>query len=205
MQKMVVGAALGVVIIVGGVYVMNTASQDEVLMLAEQATMEEKTLMEKKEIEKSEEMMKEDTMSDEKMMDDKVDVVKTDEAMMKNEMMKKEDQVIGTDDSMIKKAGLYVPYEASKLAMANSGDVVLFFKASWCPSCRTLDSNIKANLDTIPSGLTILELDYDTATAFKQQYGVTTQHTLVQVDADGTLIKKWSGGSTVASIVEQVQ
>lgn len=206
MQKILVGAVVVVVIIFGGIYMMNTASQDKALMLAEQATIEERALMEKEEMEKAKMMKTDEAMMDEaKMLDEEVDMMKTDAAMMGDEMMKKEDQVMVAEDSMMKKAGLYAPYEASKLAMANSGDVVLFFKASWCPSCRALDSNIKANLDLIPSNLTILELDYDATTALKQQYGVTTQHTLVQVDANGTLIKKWSGGSTVASIVEQVQ
>lgn len=101
--------------------------------------------------------------------------------------------------------GVYVSYEAGKLALAKEGDVVLFFRASWCPGCRALDASINSSLSVIPSGLTILDVNYDTETALKQKYGVTTQHTLVQVAADGTLIKKWSGGSTLASIIGQVQ
>lgn len=210
MQKILIGAVLAVVL-VGGVYMMSALGQAEEQLLAEKAAMEEKALMEKAEMENAEMMakeeaeMKEAVMSEETMMDDKDAMMKKEEAMSDEDLMKKEDQAMSEGDAMMKKVGVYTPYDASKLAMANSGDVVLFFKASWCPSCRSLDSNIKANLEAIPSDLTILELDYDTATALKQQYGVTTQHTLVQVDASGTLIKKWSGGSTLASIVEQIQ
>lgn len=205
MNKLLVGGVVGGTLLVGGLYVMNAGGQAEVQMLTEKAALEEKAMMEKEAVMKEEEaMMKEAAMGDEKMMDDETDMMKKEE-MEKEEMMMQDDQVVGTEDTMMKKIGLYVPYDASKLVMANSGDVVLFFKASWCPSCRTLDSNIKANLDSIPSDLTILELDYDTATALRQQYGVTTQHTLVQVDASGALVKKWNGGSTLASIVAQVQ
>ncbi len=200
MQKMLVGAVLGLGVVGGGAYLMTSASQDDVLMKSEQAGAEEKVMMEKDDA-----MMKEEVVSEEKMMVDPVEVTEKYETVSNNEILKKEDDSISIDDSMMTKVGLYAPYEASKLVMANNGDVVLFFKASWCPSCRALDSNIKANLATLPADLTILEVDYDTAIDLRQQYGVTTQHTLVQVDAEGILIKKWSGGSTVASIVAQVQ
>ncbi len=98
----------------------------------------------------------------------------------------------------------YQPYSSEKIAFAEEGNVVLFFRASWCPSCKALDDNIKANIENIPENLLILDADYDTETALKQKYGVTTQHTLVQVDAEGNMIQKWSGGSTLASIVSQI-
>lgn len=82
---------------------------------------------------------------------------------------------------------------------------MLFFHAPWCPSCRGLNSNIEANRDDIPASLTILKTDYDTETALKQKYGVTIQHTLVQVDKDGNLIKKWSGGGTLTTIINQIK
>lgn len=101
-------------------------------------------------------------------------------------------------------AGTYTMYNSNKLAMAEDGDVVLFFKASWCPSCRALDNDIKSDLSAVPSNLTILEVDYDSSQELRQKYGVTTQHTLVQVDANGELIKKWSGGNTLDSVVAQI-
>jgi len=33
---------------------------------------------------------------------------------------------------------------------------------------------------------------------------INTQHTLVQVDKDGNLIKKWSGGSKLDAIVSEI-
>jgi len=89
--------------------------------------------------------------------------------------------------------------------MAETGDVVLFFHASWCPSCKALNSDIEKNVGAIPAGVTILKTDYDKETELKKKYGVTTQHTLVQVDKDGNLIKKWSGGSKLENLLSEMQ
>jgi len=102
-------------------------------------------------------------------------------------------------------AGSYEAYSPEKIARAETGDVVLFFHASWCPSCRALNTDIEKNVGAIPAGVTILKTDYDKETELKKKYGVTTQHTVVQVDTDGNLIKKWSGGSKLEDLLSQVQ
>lgn len=99
--------------------------------------------------------------------------------------------------------GSYELYSTNKLARANTGEVVLFFKASWCPTCRAVDADIKANLGNIPPSLTILEVDYDNSADLKKKYNVIYQHTFVKVDVDGTMIKKWSGSPTLDSIITQ--
>ncbi len=103
------------------------------------------------------------------------------------------------------KAGSYEAYSADKLSRAENGDVVLFFHASWCPSCRGLNKDIENNLASIPGGVTILKTDYDKETELKKKYGVTYQHTLVQVDKDGNLIKKWSGSPSLDRLLAQIQ
>lgn len=120
-------------------------------------------------------------------------------------MMEKDGAMMENDTAMMAKAGSYETYEASKLAMAKEGDVVLFFRASWCPTCRALDADIKKNLSAIPVGVTILDVDYDRYADLKKQYGVTTQHTLVQVDADGKEIAKWVGSATLAELAKNVK
>jgi thiol-disulfide isomerase/thioredoxin len=148
-----------------------------------------------KEADMNKEMNKDDTMPE-----NEVEMVAEDNevggAMEKDKM---------ADDSMMNKVGNYEVYAPEKLAMANDGDVVLFFKASWCPSCRALDSDIKASLEDIPAGVTILEVNYDDSTDLKKKYGVTSQHTLVQVDADGSMIKKWSGSGDLANVLSNIQ
>jgi hypothetical protein len=53
--------------------------------------------------------------------------------------------------------------------------------------------------------VTILEVDYDKYGELKQKYGVTMQHTLVQVDAAGNQIMKWSGGATLEDVVKNIK
>ncbi len=120
------------------------------------------------------------------------------------EAMVKTEDTTATTDTMLK-VGSYEAYSSEKLAMAESGDVVLFFHASWCPSCRALNSDIEKNAGSIPSGVSILKLDYDKETELKKKYGVTYQHTLVQVDKDGNMIKKWSGSPKLNSLLSQIQ
>ena len=71
----------------------------------------------------------------------------------------------------------------------------VYFHASWCPSCVSMEKKIHAALGELPAGAVILKADYDTETALKAQYGVTSQHTLVTVNADGSVAGVKKGGS----------
>jgi len=102
------------------------------------------------------------------------------------------------------KLGSYEAYDSSKLAYANDGHVILFFNASWCPTCRALDKDIKQNISNIPSGVTILNVNYDNSTDLKKKYGVTYQHTLVEVDSQGNMIKKWQGSRSLNSLIIEI-
>ena len=103
------------------------------------------------------------------------------------------------------KRGYYNSYSQENIALAETEKIVLFFHATWCPSCRALNQDIESNISSIPSELTILKVDYDKETELKIKYGVTTQHTLVQIDKEGNLLKKWSGGSRIEAVVSQIQ
>ncbi len=93
----------------------------------------------------------------------------------------------------------YDEYNADKAAF-DQGDVVLFFHASWCPTCQRAEKNLEADPASIPNDLTIVKVDYDSSSDMKQQYGVTVQHTFVQVDESGTQLTKWTGSNTADEI-----
>lgn len=101
--------------------------------------------------------------------------------------------------------GKYEDYSEEKLALATTGKVILFFKAGWCSECAEVNANIISHLTDIPQNIAILKVDYDRSTALKKKYQVTYQHTFVQVDAAGNLIKKWSGSPTLAEIIAQIK
>ncbi|OGG26589.1 hypothetical protein A3A64_01570 [Candidatus Gottesmanbacteria bacterium RIFCSPLOWO2_01_FULL_48_11] len=59
-------------------------------------------------------------------------------------------------------------------------------------------------MNEIPQDVVLLKLNYDTATELKKKYGVTYQHTFVQVDAQGNKVTAWSGGG-LAELIANTQ
>jgi thiol-disulfide isomerase/thioredoxin len=96
----------------------------------------------------------------------------------------------------MQKSGNYQDYSASRVSteQAQGNKVVLFFYAPWCPFCRTADAAFKANVGKIPGGVTVLKIDYDSNKELRTKYGVTTQHSFVQIDNNQELVTKWIGG-----------
>lgn len=94
-----------------------------------------------------------------------------------------------TTDDAAPADGAYLDYEDGAIE-ATAGPKALFFHASWCPKCRALDEDLKA--EGAPDGLTVFKVDYDTRTDLRQQYGVTIQTTIVFVD---------DGGEKISSVV----
>ena len=156
-------------------------------------------------------------MDDHMTSEDDVMMDKDDDAMQKDGVMEKMekdpnstdgqdgDAMMMDDDAsdVMMKSGVYLDYENVNIASLE-GDIVLFFHAPWCPTCRALDADINAHLGDIPGDLTIVKVDYDSNQSLKQAYGVTSQHTLVQVDPAGNKIKLWSGGNTLTSVTAQI-
>lgn len=186
---------VGVVLIVGGVYASMNNNNDAMMA---------KDKMEQQAMENAK-MSEEQAMMDAKDMVEKEAMMSDEEIQTESMMQKGETNAMDKGDTMMK-AGSYEAYAPEKVMLSSpTHDVVLFFRASWCPTCRALDSDIKANLSKIPSSLTILDVNYDNSTALKQKYGVTYQHTFVQVDKDGNLVKKWSGSQTLSALIAEVK
>jgi thiol-disulfide isomerase/thioredoxin len=125
------------------------------------------------------------------------------EGIVSESMMKKSDSEVmeKMDGAMMKKQGTYAAYSGT---LAPAGKQVLFFHASWCPTCRSADTDITSKLSDIPADVTIHKVDYDDSSELKKKYGVTYQHTFVQVDEKGEMIAKWSSGD-LDTIIQKIK
>jgi len=138
--------------------------------------------------------------SDSMMKKDEAMIPKEDAAMKPTEgMMKKDESTMEkTDDKMM--SSRYVEYSKTALDKASSTRRVLFFYASWCPTCRPADANFKENESKIPEDVTLIRVNYNDPETDQEEkdlakkYGITYQHTYVQIDATGKEITKWNGG-----------
>lgn len=102
-------------------------------------------------------------------------------------------------------AGVFISladYQASAADYSGT-KVVYFFNASWCSTCKVARDNFEASLNEIPADLTLVLVDFDDSQSLRVSYGVTIQHTFVQIDDNGELLKKWSGSTTIPELIEQ--
>jgi thiol-disulfide isomerase/thioredoxin len=114
--------------------------------------------------------------------------------------------VVDTDIHFQKdKQGVYDVYTPEKLKLAKDHKVILFFKADWCPSCVTADQTLNKEFASIPKNIAILKVSYDTDIELRKKYGVTIQHTFVQVDEQGNQITKWLGSVSIGDILSKVK
>ncbi len=129
-----------------------------------------------------------------------------DEDMMNDEMMADDEMAAEGAENPLAPAGIYTDYSESELALAteDGGKAVIFFAADWCPTCQAAEAAFIENRPDIPSDVTILKADYDTEDTLKTKYGVTSQHTFVQVDENGEMITIWSGGD-IPELVANIQ
>lgn len=161
---------------------------------------DEKGMMKKEDespiMEEKETMMKEDKNDDSMMEKTK---------NWEEDAMDKDEKAIVKDEAMMKKEAEVMKWSYTAYAenmLGKTDNTVIFFHAGWCPSCRAADDTI--SWEVIPENLTLLKADYDSEIALRKKYGVVSQHTFVQVDANGDMIKKWAGGTSVKDIEERL-
>ena len=147
---------------------------------------------------KSDSMIKKDETVIQKDTQNSMEKTKTPEQEAKEKkegeaMMKK------TDDKM-KADSRYVEYSKVALEKAATNRRVLFFYASWCPTCRPADASFKENMSEIPEDVTLIRVNYNDPETDQEEkdlakkYGITYQHTYVQIDSTGKEVTKWNGG-----------
>ena len=94
----------------------------------------------------------------------------------------------------------YLEYMPGIFASTKSTRRVLFFYANWCPICVPADENFRANIDKIPSDVTLIRVNYndsdtdDAEKSLARKYDVTYQHTFIQIDGDDKVVTIWNGG-----------
>lgn len=133
---------------------------------------------------------------------------KTIDAMMKkteaNATEENNAMMMKKEDTMMKKEtpGVYTPYADSlvKSSLASGKNVILFFHARWCPTCKAADANFLK--ETAPADTVVLKVDYDSSAELKKKYGVTSQHTFVSLNTDETLKKKSAGATHFADLAD---
>lgn len=97
-------------------------------------------------------------------------------------------------------ASRYRTNHASELAEAQSPRRILFFYASWCPTCIPADKILSSSQSSLPEDVIIYRLNYNDPDTdqveadLAKKYGVTYQHTFVQIDESGEVVTKWNGG-----------
>ncbi|MBI2034277.1 MAG: thioredoxin family protein [Candidatus Levybacteria bacterium] len=107
-----------------------------------------------------------------------------------------------TSRNTVSTTGKYVVYTKQILDTAANKRRVLYFYANWCPICIPADADFRKNENKIPADVVVIRVNYnDTETDQEEKdlakkYGITYQHTFVQIDAQGNVITKWNGGQT---------
>jgi methionine-R-sulfoxide reductase/methionine-S-sulfoxide reductase len=96
----------------------------------------------------------------------------------------------------------YKDYEDAILSTLTGSRILLFFHASWCPTCQNFEKQILKS--TLPKDVVILKVDYDTATELKKKYSVLSQSTFVQVDSEWNMYKRWLGKSELTDILSDM-
>jgi len=105
-------------------------------------------------------------------------------------------------DSQPPTPGQFLAYSESAVDESTAEHRVLFFHATWCPSCIATKNQINNSLSEIPSDVDIFDVDYDDNMSLRQQYQVRTQHAFVTLDADGNASSVAYGLSSLEDIVE---
>ncbi len=137
-------------------------------------------------------------------------------AMMSKELNGEKNMIVDsekmdkTDNNEVEKSR-YIVYTNATALDALETKRVLFFYASWCPTCRPADADFKANSDKIPLDVTVVRVNYNDPETdqsekdLAKKYAITYQHTYVQIDKNGDEIRKWNGGGLTELLDNIVQ
>lgn len=124
----------------------------------------------------------------------------SEKASMGKEVVMKKDETSVTAD--VNGKAQYVEYTKEVLDQSVDKRRVLFFYANWCPICRPADADFRESVSKIPADVVLIRVNYNDPDTDQEEkdlakkYGVTYQHTFVQIDKGGIAITSWNGGKT---------
>lgn len=125
----------------------------------------------------------------------------------------------GTDDDVSQETqigeelssnGRYLVYSEESFEEAKDDRRILYFYANWCPTCIPVNQEFISDADQIPEDVVVFRVNYndDETEQFEEelaeQYGVTYQHTFVQVDESGERINIWTSGG-IRELLENIE
>lgn len=130
-------------------------------------------------------------------------------AMEKKEVMMEPEDVMIKEETLMEANEQYVFFSPEALAAASEKRRVLYFYANWCPTCQPADKDFQENATQLPEDVVVIRVNYnddDTDEAEKalaKKYGVTYQHTYVQIDDQGEKVAVWNGGK-LTEVLENI-
>ncbi len=105
----------------------------------------------------------------------------------------------GSQDNETSPSAKYLEHSRQNLIVDDSARRVLFFYANWCPTCIPADKDFSENVGKLPSDVVVIRVNYnddqtdEAEKSLAKKYGVTYQHTFVQIDKNGKEVAKWNG------------
>jgi len=94
----------------------------------------------------------------------------------------------------------YLSYSKTVFDTSSDKRRILYFYATWCPTCKIANEDFTANPNKIPEDMVVIRTNYNDPETDQEEkelakkYGISYQHTFVQIDAQGKELKKWNGG-----------
>lgn len=115
--------------------------------------------------------------------------------------MVQQDQGVGQkEEEQFKNDSRYLEYSKTAFESSSGSRRVLFFYANWCPICKPADASFRNQESLIPQDVRVIRVNYSDSDTdqdekdLAKKYGITYQHTFVQIDSLGQEVTTWNGG-----------
>lgn len=131
-------------------------------------------------------------------------------ALSQTDSLTDESSESSTNNNDERVASRYVDYSKTALDSSTSKRRVLYFYATWCPTCKVANTDFQTNTDKIPEDVIVIRTNYNDSDTDQEEkdlarkYGITYQHTFVQIDGQGNELTTWNGGQ-LEELLENVK